>query len=313
MFLLSSQFKQKLQRRRLESPSSISRVDERLRGGAWRVYPLRTADSITIPISDLSERYCESMRNIFIRHVMGIEPSITGNEYDNLVVNAVVTRAYEYAKSELYSRGVMKGIELKDHLDVYYNEIIDSLRSYDWNEEENLDTRLVWTGLVWKKLTDQIGSSIDKVLEEQPQIGSDALVNAALPIIISDHFAGAQLGLTESLSSYIWMPEHTVINLRMGEKRRYHRFATVASAIFAEKLYDYPIDIGCIVYAKLDGTEDLKVENDIFNIDDSSRRELIDIRNKALQIVSLRKDPGIAKFCPLECPYYHVCHGTIPK
>ncbi|MCF2137562.1 MAG: type I-A CRISPR-associated protein Cas4/Csa1 [Candidatus Thorarchaeota archaeon] len=312
MFLLSSQFKHKLQRRRLEGTNSVSRVDERLRGGAWRVYPLRTSDPITIPVSDISERYCETMRNIFIRHVMGIEPTITGNEYDNFVVNEVITRAYEYAKRELYNRGAMKGIELKDRLDLYYNEIIDSLKSYDWNEEESLDTRLDWIRAVWNKITDQIESAIDNVLEEQPQVGADALVNAALPIIISDHFAGIQMGLTESFSSYIWMPEHAVINLRMGKKRLYHRLATVASAIFAEKLYDCPIDIGCIVYAKFNGTEDFKIKYETFNIGDLSRREFIDIRNKALHIIRQREDPGIATFCLSECPYYHVCHGTIP-
>ncbi len=306
--LLPTHLKHRFQRR-LSSYSGASEVDERLRGWAWSVRPLKPPYDISVPVSAITQGYCGNMRNVFIRHVMGVEPGTTGREYDDYVFNYLVTEAYCHAKKEIYCRGVMSGTELKSIMDSYYNSVVEALRSLGENVVD-LKERLGWMRMVWGMITDQIETAVDTVLAGQPHIGTDELVNAALPIIISNRFVGERLGLANSFSSYIWMPERTVINLRMGRRLRFHRLATVASAFFAECIYEQPIDVGCILYANLGGTDGLELEYDIFSIDDSARREMIDLRDQALQIVHLRKDPGIADFCPPECPYYHVCHES---
>ncbi|MFN3660513.1 MAG: CRISPR-associated protein Cas4, partial [Brevinematales bacterium] len=80
-------------------------------------------------------------------------------------------------------------------------------------------------------------------------------------------------------------------------------------AMVMESLYEYPVDLGCIVYVKFKDNRVI-VNRDFHHISDELRQWFLEERDRKMRIVEDQYDPGIAEECYDECPYFELCHNT---
>jgi CRISPR-associated protein Csa1 len=98
-----------------------------------------------------------------------------------------------------------------------------------------------------------------------------------------------------------------VLDLKFGEPKKFHRLSTTGYALVMEAIHEYPINLGCIVYAEFKGDR-LIVKKDIHIIDDELRQWFIEERDQKMRMIYEEIDPGLGN-CYDSCPYILQCRG----
>lgn len=95
-----------------------------------------------------------------------------------------------------------------------------------------------------------------------------------------------------------------------AEPQEWHRLAPVGYALVFESVHEIPIDICCIVYLDVVNSRVI-VNKDLFFTSDELRNWWVEERDRKLEIVAERKDPGkpTSAQCPKDCVYYQTCYG----
>lgn len=119
---------------------------------------------------------------------------------------------------------------------------------------------------------------------------------------------GTLLGLSSRLSAdaFVWS-EQMVVDIKFGGKEAFHRLSTTGYALAIESIYEYSVNLGCVVYVAFrDGL--VVVERDLHALDDELRQWFIESRDERARLVEEEIDPGMPAECPRACPYYRACH-----
>ncbi|MDK2821333.1 MAG: CRISPR-associated protein Csa1 [Clostridia bacterium] len=99
-------------------------------------------------------------------------------------------------------------------------------------------------------------------------IGEDSLAALAVPVILEQKLEGLFLGLSSNLSADAFtFSEPMVLDLKFGEVKDLHRLTTTGYALVMETLYEFSINLGCIVYGEFKNGR-LVIKKDIHIIDD---------------------------------------------
>lgn len=121
---------------------------------------------------------------------------------------------------------------------------------------------------------------------------------------------GRFVGLSEHLAAdAIGFPDLTVLDLKFGPREPFHRLTTTGYALVLESLYERPVDVGCIVYARFVGGR-VVVERDFHVIGDELRQMFVEERDEKARLVAEEIDPGLPAACPRTCPYLRTCRPS---
>ncbi|MEM1554903.1 MAG: type I-A CRISPR-associated protein Cas4/Csa1, partial [Thermoproteota archaeon] len=143
-----------------------------------------------------------------------------------------------------------------------------------------------------------------------PHIDVDSLVNQAVPPIVERKVDGSLIGLSKELSVDVYTPAYAVADIKTGEVRDFHPYAPTGYALALEADEEVAVNFGMIIYVKLTPQRPVPTINTkLFLIGDELRREFLEIRDEAFEIVANARDPGKPTVCPDYCPYYPVCTG----
>ena len=73
-----------------------------------------------------------------------------------------------------------------------------------------------------------------------------------------------------------------------------------------------PADFGFIIYVQINPSRMVpSFRLRYFVIGDELRREFLEFRDEAYEIISLGRDPGKPPKCPNYCPYYSICESEL--
>jgi len=313
LYLVPDDVKRRILRRYRRRSREVV-VDERFRGWAWEHPPLDPPYDIYLPLSEIASRYCETMRDIYLRHVEHIRKPTNVKMIEGRLYHQAVTQAFEIAKRILYSEGVLTGNDLTERMNAVRDATLDKmLREVPRPEivpEKGWDKdacrkNMLW---LWNTTASQIAASVDRVLSTQPYIGLDALVNTAVPVVVEQRLDGRNIGLSGHLSADAYGSEGIIMDIKTGRLRRFHRFTTTGYALVIESIHEYPVDVGCIIYCWFDNPERPTVKYDVHSIDEPLRQEFVDLRDDAMRIVYEERDPSLPQHCYEDCPYWEYCH-----
>ena len=99
-----------------------------------------------------------------------------------------------------------------------------------------------------------MAARIQEILVKQPHIQEDSLATLAIPVVVEQKLDGTFFGLSASLSADAFtFSEPMVLDLKFGEPKKFHRLSTTGYALVMEAIHEYPINLGCIVYAEFKG------------------------------------------------------------
>jgi len=275
-------------------------VSEELRGWNWSTPPLKPLYSDEgIPNYLIAAQYCNTARDVFVTRVRGVrgEENIhvtTGN----LVHKAVSTVVLSY---------VEEGLE--PDFEEWWRKEASSLDDKQTTQEEVRK----FVESVWAQTSSECRGALLARRSSQPYATEHDVRASALPFLVEHKVDGSLLGLSELLSVDCYDYLHGVIfdlkYLRPSSTAEpWRRLYSAGYAIALESVYEIPIDVGCVVYISMVNSQ-LRVSRDLFFIGDDLRGWWLEERDKKLEIVAQKKDPGLPKKCYDACLFLKYCLG----
>jgi CRISPR-associated protein Csa1 len=165
---------------------------------------------------------------------------------------------------------------------------------------------------VWSHLVKLCEARYAEIKARQPYASEQDLIASTVPFLIEHKISGELLGLSGLLSLDCYDYLHAIMfDLKVSsEPEDWHRLAPVGYALVFESVHEVPIDICCVVYLNMINNR-IVVKKDLFFASDELRNWWIEERDRKLEIVAERKDPGKSDKdqCPKDCMYYQVCYG----
>ena len=130
----------------------------------------------------------------------------------------------------------------------------------------------------------------------------------AIPFLVEHRISGELLGLSGLLGidCYDYL-RNVVFDLKVADEAKdWFRLYPTGYAIVLESVYEIPVDVGCTVYVSFRENK-LTVSTDLFFINDDMRSWWVEERDKKLEIVAQKKDPGFPNTCYEDCMYRAEC------
>jgi len=236
--------------------------------------------------------------------------------FEGIVYHDVAADAVTNVKSHLFEKGIIGGANIiEDLMPIVENAceriIWDALKTVGKLEERDVEAVRGKASSFYKYLLVQAASKVDLILSKFPHIDVDSLVNQAVPPIVERKVDGSLIGLSKELSADVYTPAYAVADLKTGEIRDFHPYAPTGYALAIEADEETAVNFGMIIYIKLFPHRPVPtIQTKTFLIGDELRREFLEIRDEAFEIVGNAREPGKPAACPDFCPYYQVCASS---
>lgn len=288
---------------------------EELRGWNWHQPPLEPIYDVKLALYEIANQYCSTGRDLFLRRVMKVQAKPNKAMLFGSVFHEIVARLLVQVKRLIYEKGVGGYKDVISQLETLtFAEVtgVDSLAcsvasrfdELDGGEREEL---LQKCQLLLDFERARVVGRMHDVLARQPYIGADALAATVVPVVVEQKLDGSFLGLSSNLSADAFtFSEPMISDLKFGEQQRFHRLATTGYSLVLEALHDFPISIGCIVYAQFKHGRVL-VQRDFHLIDDELRQWFVEERDRKARMLADEIDPGLPEECYATCPYLEYC------
>lgn len=310
MYFLNQEEKKQLARFYLPRAREAG-VAEELRGWHWDQPPLLPIYDIKLGVFEIAGQYCPQKRDLYFRRVEHRRGNATKEMVQGRLFHALIAKVITLAKRYIYNQGIEDINGLKEYV---YKEglewFISEMEQYgseilaEWHEE----IRVRGEALLHFEV-DRIWSQVQDVLLHQPYIQEDSLVASAIPVTVEQKLNGSFLGLSKMLSTdALTYSEPVVVDLKFGRARDFHRLTTTGYAMALEALHDFPVNIGCIVYAEYKQGRWV-IERDVHVIGDELRQRFIEERDDKMRMVYEEIDPGPEVNCKIECAFVEECIG----
>jgi len=305
----------RLLRRELE----VRGVSEELRGWSFDSPPVEPPSrSVLFSVSELAGRYCQSMRDIYLRRVLNFRPPPSVKMARGVVLHVVNRECISAVKRLLFSGEFMSGSELFEGLLQLNTDVVDRAIS---EAETNLvrlnddvkDQLKVEASAFFRFLAVQAAARVDQAVSKYPHSDVDSIISVAVPPVVERKVDGSLIGLSKELSIDIYTPFNAIADLKTGEVREFHHYAATGYALAIEAEEGTPVDFGFVIYVRIEPPRFIpSFRLRYFVISDELRREFLELRDEAYEVVSVGRDPGKPSKCPEYCPYYVVCIGGKP-
>lgn len=271
-------------------------IAEELRGWNWYRPELSPPHDIILPVWEIADRYCETRRDVFLRHVMKVDAPPSEEMVAGRIYHQAIAELFPLAKRLIYSEGLGVCTSLAQILMERMPEVIEEAEKQmlsaglaDASGEVIENLRKLWPFEV-----SRIVSAIYACLGKYRYISEDSLVNHALPFVLEHKLDGRYLGLSSNLSAdAINMGGMMVCDLKTGQRRDFHRLSATGYALVYESLYEVPINIGCTVYLSFPRDHPTPhIDRDFFILSDELRQWFVEERDGIQDMIFYGREPG---------------------
>lgn len=306
MYFLTDEEKKQLLKGYLPRSRQMD-IAEELRGWNWHQPPLAPVYDLKLGLYEIANSYCPTNRDLYLRRIDRIRTRPNAAMVRGKVFHEVLVRVLVRTKRLVYEKGVANYLEILQELSRPLNmEFLMEYRSLLQEEEFNDLAKKAETLAAFENA--RLTARIQEILVKQPYIGEDSLAALAVPVVVEQKLDGSFLGLSTNLSADAFtFSEPMVLDLKFGEPKKFHRLTTTGYALVMEAMYEFPINLGCIVYGEFKNDR-LVVKKDIHIIDDELRQWFIEERDGKMRMIYEEIDPGIG-MCYDTCPYILHCRG----
>lgn len=283
--------------------------------------------SKTISVSDLAAGYCPTSRDLYLSKIKGVQPPEVWDRYTGKVIHQLYKEIG--ARTQIYvlkNRKSLEEIDLLTHMRKSKAAIIGEL-----TEDLNVVSKRVSdkpSGDGIKKFIGTLARIIDfegemasafcdYIIASKGDVEIGSEFSDLLPIHVQELSLNAPpLGLSRGVKPDLIVGEKLIGDIKTGPSFEFHRLTVAAYALAYEYVKNSPIDFGVIFRPQISTSKrvPLYTNTEFFVISDKYRRAALQTRNKKLQLLIEKKDPGDAENsvdCSL-CPYHPGCRG-IPK
>jgi CRISPR-associated protein Csa1 len=286
-------------------------VSDELRGWNWdNEYLAPISDDIYLGVSEIANRYCPVYRDIYMKRVLFVEAPISYKTVRGWVYHSISSETLTLVKSYLYSHGIVPGYILYRDLVKGERGLVSRIFRF-YKVKGYLDARNYKrlyrdSKSLYRYLVLQASAYTDRVISTRRNLTKDDLVNEVVPSVVERVVDGSALGLSSELRIDMFLDSNIVLDIKTGDYRDFHKYALAGYALAIESNIERPVDFGIVCYVRVINSL-VKIRTDFYFLDDELRREFINIRDNAMEIIHLGRDPGKPDRCPRYCIYYKVC------
>jgi CRISPR-associated protein Csa1 len=291
VFFLSAQEHKYLLNHLLKLAREVG-VSQELRGWNWWKEPLKPYHPEKISMFSVCGKFCPTARDVYLQYVERKSPSMTRD----LVLGASVHNLLEHVFT-----GMRMGSQ--PEFEKWWAEEL----GHRGREEFAQELKPLLQPL-WELVTSQAKSAILEVQSTQPYASQSQVLSIALPFLVEHKLDGRLLGLSGTLSvdCYDYL-RHIIFDVKVGgAPKDFYRLYPTGYALVFESMYEVPVDIGCSIHIGFSDGK-VRISRDLFFINDDLRSWWVEERDRKLEIVSTKKDPGKSTDCPSNCPFLEVC------
>jgi len=289
------------------------KVDESLRGwsASKEIEPIA---KFQLPVYVVAGKYCPTARDVYLRYVEKKKMKKTKALIIGILLHETMSRIIPTAKKYIYEYGEHPDFNLLDDmLEMGKRHIDDIINKNDTKllTDDELNSIRENMLKLWNFQTKQIVASVEQVLSKFLYIEPDSLVTKAIPFSVENKLDGSRIGLSKNLSvDALHIPETVVMDIKTGKPQEFHDLTVAGYALAYESEYKNPVNLGCILYPQFLKNKPVPlITKEPFLIDNELRRKFIAERNKKMQIILDKRDPGVPEHCPRSCGFYEICHG----
>lgn len=268
-------------------------VTPELRGWSWWKEPLKPYYPEKISMFSVCGKFCPTARDVYLAYV---ERKL-GKRTHEILLGAIAHNLLEY----------VFGVAREGKFDLSFE---------DWwrgelsrrGQLENVQAIESCLRPLWELVVSQAKASYLEARAAHPYTDEPHLLAVALPFLVEHKLNGSLLGLSGTLSvdCYDYL-HHIIFDVKVGGGARdFYRLYPTGYALVFESLYEVPVDVGCSISVGFRNGR-VAVSRDIFFINDDLRNWWIEERDRKLELIAQRRDPGKAKECPQSCMFLEVC------
>lgn len=277
-------------------------VADELRGWSWDRPPLKPIYDRPLGVFEIAGKYCPTGRDVYLRRVENVQAAPNVGMREGRRLHQVVADVLTEAKRLVYIHGPAS-IPFLEALAGGVAAQQDDSPPTDGEDLLSAKARALRAFEV-RRIVERVVS----ILAHQPYIQADALATLALSVSVEVKLDGRFVGLSEHLAAdAITFPDVAVLDLKFGPKEPFHRLTTAGYALVLESLFEKPVDVGCVVYARFMNGR-VVIERDFHLIGDELRQMFVEERDEKARMVAEELDPGLPATCPQTCPYLRTCH-----
>ena len=314
MYFLSPE-EHKYVTRKLLMEARRDEVHPDLRGWNWSQPPLVSIHRSRLGISDIASLYCETGRDIYLKKVSKVGFRTNEAMIEGLLLHRIVSEVFTKAKIIIYKNPSITSHDFIKELGEI--EVIKEAKEWGFEEHEVLSQKYSLTpemiekaNLLWDFERTRIAYRIDDIRSRYPYCEADSFVFLVLPVVVEQRRNGTFLGLSQNLAvdGYIFS-QGMVADIKFDPvERDFHKLTTTGYAMVMESLYEFPVDIGCIIYVRFKGQQ-INLKREFHHISDELRQWFIEERDKKIRMIDNEIDPGKPGECYKICPYLEMCKG----
>ena len=301
MYFLTDDERKKLLKGYLPKSREQGVADE-LRGWNWHQPPLEPIYDVRLPLYQVAGKYCPNGRDLYLNRVERKKGEPNTAMQQGLFFHEMIVGILVNTKKLIYQQGTDAEAILGElaSLLLCFSDRIQQLSA----KVPDIQNRAVQ---IFNYTYSYISCRFREVLARQPYIGEDSLAAQVVPFVLEQKLDGTFLGLSPNLSSDAFVfSEPMIMDLKFGPREPFHRLTTAGYALVMEAIFEYPINIGCIVYGQFKNDR-LHIEKDFHIINDELRQWFVEERDEKMRMVYDEIDPGKADNCAETCPFYRCC------
>lgn len=266
-------------------------VPEELRGWSYHTPPIKPRAYLGLGVGEVAYRYCETRRDLYLRRVVGARGD---GSKPALANGASIHKIFSEASKAVRALALLgrDGPEIYEELSKKAGETASKICQEE--SRQQCEKLYRYLALMWSA----------EVSKAKITYGSQDAAGL-IPWISELRVDGTLVGLSDRLSIDALAEPSIVIEIKTGQRRNFHRLALAGYALAIESSLEIPVDYGALIYININGEIDISIETHYISPD--LRKEFIDARDEAIDLILSGKDPGIARNCPETCPFLEIC------
>lgn len=295
-------------------PSKIT-----LRGYKPKTWTPAELTHIRLPVYAIAYAPCPTCRDIYLDRVADIQIPFTWDRYKGKVVDFIYKNVHKTC-SDYMTQCKARTFNLHEELSSKQNTLIESAKTEFQGEYEKIESP------PGQQEIDHFYDSLKNIIRFEAELIS-ATINfeiarnksASPNHIFSEYF--------DFNTDYSLSPQHQGFNspatpdfifihkiigdIKFGSWKRFFEYTAIAYALAYEDYTNKKMDYGVILNVELPNKRLIPVhyEVGIEYLDDRKRERFITLRNRKLEIINLKIDPGkpAREKCPPDCPFLSHC------
>lgn len=287
--------------REVERLSTKLEVDESLRGWNYSSEKLRPPYDLTLPVSAVAGGYCRCGRDVYYAYVLRKRLEMSPEALVGAFLHAVVVRTVEAARRFIYEFGPSPPDMLYRYLNNLRDDALAELASSKRvaGDQPLRNARKLWSYMVF-----ELCHMFNRLLSRGADLSREWLTAAVAPFTVDYTVNGRMLGLSRSLRLDALSSLNVVLDMKTGRPADYHRLALAGYALALEANQFQPVNVGCIVYLSFkDESPTPSLRMDVVAVDEATRLEFVEERDRKLRIAAEGIDPAKPGVCDPNCPY----------